>query len=122
MHDSITATKTWCTLGIVGWVIIGFGYWAYNMVLLTVLNNYYPGTYGPNHFAGVWCRTAVVIAPIALSCSWYRHARRNIYLIAISSNKGSAKTPRRVIAVNLPGIGLGLVGCLGIVGLLAAAN
>lgn len=122
MQDAVAATKIWCTLGIIGWAIIAFGYWAYNMVLLSVLNSYYPGTYGSNHFAGVWCRTAFVIAPIALSCSWHRHARRNLYKFAVTAKHGIAKTPKRVIAVNLPGLLLGILGCIGLLALVSAAS
>lgn len=121
MQDAVAATKTWCTLGILGWLIVAFGYWAVNMVSLSVMNSYYPGSYGPNHFAGVWCRTAFVIAPVALSCSWHRHARQNIYQIANRGTEHRARTPRRVIAVNLPGVLLGLFGCLGLVALVSAA-
>lgn len=115
------ATKIWCVLGIIGWAIAGFGYWAYSMVTLSVMNNYFPGMYGANDFAGVWCRTAIVVAPIALSCVWFRHARRYVYRISVRKESLTASTPGRVIAVNLPGILLGLVGGMGILALLAAA-
>jgi len=111
MHDAVAGAKTWCTIGMVAWAICGFAYWAGSMAHLSVINGYYPGTYGPNHFAGVWCRTAVVIAPIALSASWFRNARRMIYRIAMERASPAAKTPRRVILVNLLGIALLTGGC-----------
>lgn len=121
MGKAVTATKIWCLLGTIGWAIVGFGYWAYQMVGLLVMNSYYPGTYGLNHYAGVWCRTAIVIVPIVLSCSWYRHARRNVYRIACRRTPRTAKVPNRVVAVNLPGVLLGLLCGIGIISLLLAA-
>jgi hypothetical protein len=122
MKNAVAATRTWCLLGIIGWVIGGFGYWVYSMIFLVVINSYYPGTHGPNQFAAVWLRAAVVIAPVAVSCSWHRHARRNVYRIALRRTPHVVTTPKRVIAVSLPGILLGLLGLLGILALLSAAT
>lgn len=121
MHDAVVATRTWCTMGIIGWLLIAFGHWAYNMVLFAVMNGYYPGTYGAIHHAAVWLSAGAVIAPIALCGSWHRHARRNIYRIASERSSLAVKTPKRVVAVSLPGIVLGVFGCLWIIALIGAA-
>ncbi len=120
MNDAIAVTRTWCTLGFIGWGIFAFGYWAYNMILMQVMNGYYPGTYGPNHFAGIWLQTASVLAPFALCISWFRNARRMIYQHAIHRRGRRAKAPKRVILVCLPGLLVGLLGCAGIVMMLSA--
>lgn len=120
IKDAIAVTRTWCTLGLIGWCIFAFGYWAYNMILMQVMNGYYPGTYGPNHFAGIWLQTASVSAPIALCISWFRNARRMIYQHAMGRRFRRAKVPKRVILVCLPGLLVGLLGCAGIVMMLSA--
>lgn len=120
MHDAIAVTKSWCTIGFIGWAIFAFGYWAYNMILMEVMNGYYPGTYGINHFAGIWLQTASVLAPFALCISWFRNAKQIIYQHAIRRRSRKAKTPKRVILVCLPGLLVGLLGCGGIVMMVSA--
>ncbi|MCA9276778.1 MAG: hypothetical protein KDA29_12180 [Phycisphaerales bacterium] len=112
IQDAVTQTRAWCTLGIAAWALIAIAYWGMSTAMLSVLNSYYPGVYGANHYAGVWCRTAIVIAPIALSCSWHRHARRIIYRHASRRADRKPTLPKRVIAINGLGMGLFLLGCL----------
>jgi hypothetical protein len=112
IQDAVAATKTWCFMGVIAWGLIALAYWALSMAMLTVMNGYYPGTFGANHYAGVWCRTAIAIAPIALACSWHRNARRIIYQHAMRRADRAPRTPKRVIAINGLGMGLFLTGCL----------
>ncbi len=112
MQDSVVATKAWCTLGAIGWIIFALMYWVSNMLMLSVMNGYYPGSFGAHHYAGVWFRTAFVMAPLALCWSWYRKSRRNIYQIAMKRDQRMAKIPKRVYIVSIPGVLLGLVGCV----------
>lgn len=121
MIDAVGLTKTLCAFGIIGWMVFAFGYWAYNMVLIAVMNSYYPGTFGTNDTAGVWCKTAFVIAPVALCCSWHRHARQRIYQFALKREPCIAKTPKRVVFYSAPGILLGFLGGIGILMLLSSA-
>lgn len=120
MHDAVRTTKIWCILAVIGWSIFGFGYLAYNMVSFSVKNFYHPGTYGPIHYAAVWLTTGAMVALIVLSCLWYRHTRREIYRFAIRRSPSLAEPPKRVVAAGLAGVLLGLVGCLGIIGLISA--
>lgn len=121
MHDAIAVTKTWCTIGFIGWFIFAFGYWAYNMVFMGVMNGYYPGSFGSNYFAGIWLQSGSVIAPLAVCLNWFRNAKRTNYLLAMRRRQRNAKVPIRVILVCFPGLLLGLLGCTGITMLLAAA-
>ena len=114
MQDAVAATKTWCTMGIIAWVLIAISYWGLSTAGLSVMNSYYPGMYGGNHFLAVWFRTAIAIAPIALSCSWHCSAKRIIYRHAMRRDHREPKTPRRVIAINGLGLGLLLIGCCGV--------
>ena len=78
MQDAVAATKTWCTMGIIAWGICAVGYWLLSMAMLNVSNYYFPGSVGTSDYVGVWLQTGIVIAPIAISCRWWRDARRTI--------------------------------------------
>jgi hypothetical protein len=111
MVDAVAATKGLCTLGIIGFLIFAFMYWVSSMVMLSIMNMYYPGTFDSFHYAGVWLRTAFVIAPVSLMCSWHRQSRKNCYIGAMKRTSRIAKTPKRVLVFSIPGVLLGLVGC-----------
>ena len=120
IQDAVAATKTWCTMGIIAWIICAVGYWLLSMAMLNMSNFYFPGSIGTNDYIGVWLRTSIVIAPIALACRWWRRARRIIYTLAQKMNPERVRVPRRVIVVNLLGIVLLLGSCfLGIVASIA---
>lgn len=120
LHNKITETRTWCVLGIMGWCIAAFVFWSYNMIVISIMNSYYPGTYGLIDKAGVWLQTSFVFAPIVLCYSWRRNAKRMIYRAATKHAENKVKTPKRVLLVISPGVLFGLAGCLGILAMLSA--
>lgn len=121
MQDAVAATKTWCTLGVIGWLFIGFAIWLIGMLNIALAQSYAGHIPGPFDFPSVWLRTAFVLAPISLCVHWFRGARPVTYRIATRPKSKKAKTPRRVIFVALPGVVFGLFSC-GLFTLLLSAN
>lgn len=111
MQDAIAATKTWCTLGAIGWTLTGFGIWIVGMASFAFARTYGGLLPGPYDELSVWLRTSSAIAPITLCIAWHIGAKRNIYRSALQRSGGKPKTPKRVILVCLPGIAMGLFGC-----------
>jgi hypothetical protein len=103
-HSSIHATKILCVLGICSWLFCGFGLWLLGMASIALAETY--GGLIPSYrdYAGVWLRSMIVIAPIALLFGWYRSSADQIYSCTL---RGVWKMPRvlyRVQAISIPGI------------------
>lgn len=111
LDDTIGSVKGLCTLGIVGVLVFAFMYWASSMVMLSVMNMYYPGSVNSYQYAGVWMRTSFVIAPVAIMSSWHRQSRKNSYRSALKRSPRVAKIPKRVLLLTIPAMLIGMIGC-----------
>ena len=106
MQNAVAVTRTWCTLGIIAWCICGLGYWALNSAQLHTMNYYIPGSSGPLEYTSVWLKACIAIAPVVVSYSWGRNARRLIYRAAVKREPHRVTTLRKAVALNMMGIGL----------------
>jgi hypothetical protein len=98
-HDSIALTKTWATIGVVAWLIVGVMIWFFGAVLISLRQTY--GGIQPTVYdiAGMWLRSLIIIAPIALLIGWACSNRRRLYHQLLKEPARKPKPLTRVVFV-----------------------
>ena len=98
-HDSIALTKSWATVGVVAWLIVGGVIWLFGAVTISFRQAY--GGVQPTAYdiAGMWFRVLFIIAPIALLIGWARSNRRRLYFRLLKDPAYKPKARARVIFV-----------------------